>query len=168
MNREVDVAEPNRVWVSDITQVRCRGCWFLAIVMELHSRRIVGWAGGSLNDSHLVQRALSVAWSARQPVSEGMLFHSDQGAQYRSEHVMRWLTERGITLSMSRRGNCWDNACAESFFAQLKEEWLRHLERQSRGELQAEAEYYIEEYYDKLRLHGALGDLPPETFEAAV
>ncbi|ATJ82637.1 mobile element protein [Halomonas beimenensis] len=168
LNREFDVTAPNRVWVSDITQVRCHeGWWYLAIVMDLYSRRIVGWAGGPLNDSHLVERALRMAWAARQPSSGGMLFHSDQGAQYRSENVMRWLTERGITLSMSRRGNCWDNACAESFFAQLKEEWLRRLARQSRAELQAEAEYYIEEYYDKVRLHGALGGVSPKAFEAA-
>lgn len=168
LNREFHVTAPNRVWVSDITQVRCQeGWWYLAIVMDLYSRRIVGWAGGAVNDSRLVKRALSKAWKARQPARRDMLFHSDQGAQYRSEDVMRWLTARDITLSMSRRGNCWDNACSESFFAQLKEEWLRHLEKQSRSELQAEAKYYIEEYYDKVRLHGALGGLSPEAFEAA-
>lgn len=168
LNREFHVTAPNRVWVSDITQVRCQeGWWYLAIVMDLYSRRIVGWAGGAINDSRLVKRALSKAWKTRQPACRDMLFHSDQGAQYRSEDVMRWLTERDITLSMSRRGNCWDNACSESFFAQLKEEWLRHLEQQSRSELQAEAKYYIEEYYDKVRLHGTLGGMSPEAFEAA-
>lgn len=168
LNREFHVTAPNRVWVSDITQMRCQeGWWYLAIVMDLYSRRIVGWAGGAVNDSRLVKRALSEAWKARQPTRKGMLFHSDQGAQYRSEDVMRWLTKRDITLSMSRRGNCWDNACSESFFAQLKEEWLRRLEKQSRTDLQTEAEYYIEEYYDKVRLHGALGGLSPEAFEAA-
>lgn len=168
LNREFAVSKPNQVWVSDITQVRCdEGWWYLAIVMDLYSRRIVGWADGPVNDSHLVERALEAAWDARQPSGGGMLFHSDQGAQYRSEAVMRWLTKRGVTLSMSRRGNCWDNACAESFFAQLKVEWLQCLGRQSRDELRAEAQYYIEEYYDDVRLHGALGGVSPRTYEAA-
>lgn len=168
LNREFDVSKPNQVWVSDITQVRCdEGWWYLAVVMDLYSRRIVGWADGPINDSYLVERALEAAWDTRQPSGDDMLFHSDQGAQYRSEAVMRWLTKRGVTLSMSRRGNCWDNACAESFFAQLKVEWLQCLGRQTREELRAEAQYYIEEYYDNVRLHGALGGVSPRTYEAA-
>lgn len=168
LNRQFAVAKANRVWVSDITQIRCQEGWlYLAVVMDLHSRRIVGWATGAQNTSGLVVEALKLAWKKRRPLGGDLLFHSDQGCQYRSEAVMSWLTRRGVTISMSRRGNCWDNACAESFFALLKKEWTNRLGLLSRKEMQAEIHYYIEEYYNVIRRHGSLGDLSPQAFETA-
>jgi len=157
LNRAFSVAAPNRVWVSDITQIRCEEGWlYIAIILDLYSRQIVGWSAGGVNQ----------AGGERKPQGEQLLFHSDQGSQYRSEEVMAWLTRRGVTLSMSRRGNCWDNACAESFFALLKKEWTHRLGVLSRAEMTAEVRYYAEEYYPILRRHGTLGGLTPRAFEA--
>lgn len=166
LNRQFAVSQLNQVWVSDITQVRCHEGWlYVAIVMDLSARRIVGWACGAQNTSWLVLQALKGAWRVRQPRHGELLFHSDQGVQYCSELVMHWLTRRGVTLSMSRRGNCWDNACAESFFAQMKLEWFKPLGPLSRKETQQELAYYIEEYYDGTRLHQTLGGVPPAQYE---
>lgn len=168
LNREFRVPEPNRVWVSDITQIRCQEGWlYLAVVLDLHSRRVVGWAAGKVNAAELVLRALKRAWRARWPNGNQLLFHSDQGAQYRSEEVMGWLTRRGVTLSMSRRANCWDNACAESFFALLKKEWVSPLGSLPREEMQGEIEYYIDQFYLLLRRHGSIGGVTPAAFELA-
>jgi putative transposase len=167
LNRQFHAERPDQVWVSDITQLRCQDGWlYLAMVMDLHSRRIVGWAHGRQNDSQLVLQALEQAWSNRQPDNPG-LFHSDQGSQYCSAAVMHWLTRKGFTLSMSRRGNCWDNACAESFFAQMKTEWIRPLGEPSRTEMQAEVDDYIDGFYNAVRIHGTLNGVPPLQFEAA-
>jgi putative transposase len=166
LNRAFAVAEPNRVWASDITQVRCHEGWlYLAVVLDLHARQIVGWAAGPVNDAELVLRALNHAWQRRRPEGEQLLFHSDQGAQYRSEAVMSWLTGRGVTLSMSRRANCWDNACAESFFSLLKKEWLSRLSGASREEMQGEIAYYVDEFYPWHRRHGNNGGVAPAIFE---
>lgn len=166
LNREFTVTAANRVWVSDITQIRCREGWlYVAIVLDLYARRVVGWAASPINNAGLVLLALRRAWRVRKPDGQQLLFHSDQGSQYRSEDVMRWLTQRQVTISMSRRGNCWDNACAESFFAQLKLEWINRLELLSREEMQVEVCYYIDEYYNVVRRHGALQMMTPKDFE---
>jgi len=168
LNREFTVTEANRVWVSDITQVRCQEGWlYVAVVLDLYSRRIVGWAAGAMNTSELVLQALTRAWRVRQPQGRNLLFHSDQGSQYRSEEVMAWLTRKQVTISMSRRGNCWDNACAESFFALLKKEWLHRLEELPRQEMLVETRYYIEEYYNVVRRHGTIGSVAPAAYEMA-
>lgn len=166
LNREFRVSGPNRVWVSDITQIRCLEGWlYVAVVMDLHSRRVIGWAAGKVNAAELVLRAVKRAWQARWPNGKQLLFHSDQGAQYRSAEVMGWLTRRGVTLSMSRRANCWDNACAESFFALLKKEWVSPLGLVSREEMRGEIAYYIDEFYPLLRRHGSIGGVTPAAFE---
>lgn len=168
LNRQFTVTEVNRVWVSDITQVRCQEGWlYVAVVLDLYSRRIVGWAAGPMNTSELVLQALTRAWRVRQPQGRNLLFHSDQGSQYRSEEVMAWLTRKQVTISMSRRGNCWDNACAESFFALLKKEWLHRLNELSRQEMLVEIRYYIEEYYNVVRRHGTIGLVAPAAYEMA-
>lgn len=168
LNRQFEVSEPNRVWVSDITQVRCQEGWlYVAIVLDLYSRRVVGWAAGPMNTADLVLLALHRAWRTRKPDGSRLLIHSDQGSQYRSEDVMAWLTKRQVTISMSRRGNCWDNACAESFFAQLKKEWLNRLGTLSRQEILVEIRYYIEEYYNVVRRHGTIGSVAPAAYERA-
>jgi putative transposase len=166
LNREFGVDEPNRVWVSDITQMRGQEGWlYLAVVLDLHSRDVIGWATSTGNDAELVLRALKQAWRRRSPDGERLLFHSDQGVQYCSEEVMGWLTRRGVTISMSRRANCWDNACAESFFSLLKKEWLKPLGMLPRQEMQGEIEYYIDHFYRLCRRHGSLGGVTPAVFE---
>lgn len=168
LNRRFNVEAPNRVWVSDITQLRCEDGWlYVAVVIDLYARRVVGWSAGVQNSSWLVLKALNSAWKQRRPRGKDLLFHSDQGCQYTSEEVMRWLTRRNVTISMSRTGNCWDNACAESFFAQMKLEWTRHLSPLDRKAMQTEVAYYIETYYNEVRRHGTLGLVSPAEFEAA-
>lgn len=168
LNREFSVAAANRVWVSDITQIRCDEGWlYIAIVLDLYSRRVVGWSASGVNNALLVTEALQQAWRQRKPEGGKLLFHSDQGSQYRSENVMGWLTKRQVTISMSRPGNCWDNACAESFFALLKKEWTHRLGIIPRDGMKAEVRYYTEVYYPILRRHGTLGGMTPMAFEAA-
>lgn len=167
LNRQFQVVAPNRVWVSDITQIRCAEGWlYVAVVIDLYARQVVGWSAGAMNQSWLVLKALRQAWRNRSPAGGQLLFHSDQGSQYRSEEVMGWLARRGVTLSMSRVGNCWDNACAESFFALLKKEWVRPRGLVCRAEMREEVRYYIEEYYPKFRRHTTLSGLTPAAFEA--
>ncbi len=168
LNRAFTVNQPNRVWVSDITQIECEEGWlYLAVVIDLYARRVVGWAYGAQNSAFLVQQALKNAWRRRRPDGRKLLFHSDQGSQYRSERIMRWLNRRGVTISMSRRGNCWDNACSESFFASLKKEWVKQLGKLTRKVMGEEIRYYIDQYYDKIRRHATLGYVAPAAFEQA-
>lgn len=168
LNREFLPGRPNQAWVSDITQFRCHEGWlYLAIVMDLGTRQIVGRAMSPINSAQLVVAALEHAWKKQEPTGAGLLFHSDQGTQYRNEDVMTWLNDRNITISMSRRGNCWDNACAESFFASLKKEWTHPLGMLSRDEMAAEVRYYLDEYYPHTRRHMTLGGLTPSAYTAA-
>ena len=159
------MADPDRVWVSDITQIRCFDGWlYVAVVLYLFNRKIIGLAMGAENRAQLVSNALNQAWRARMPDGNQLMFHSDQGAQYRSEEVMLWLTRRNVTISMSRRGNCWDNACSESFFSLLKKEWVHRLGLVSRAKMIAEVQYYSTQFYNTIRTHGALGLKTPASF----
>ena len=168
LNRQFSVGRANRVWISDITQIRCQEGWlYVAVVLDMGTRQVVGRAMGPVNSSHLVLRALQQAWRRQRPVGNELLFHSDQGSQYRSEDVMTWLNKRNVTISMSRRGNCWDNACAESFFASLKKEWTRPLGETSREEMAGEVRYYTDHYYPKMRRHSALGGMTPNAYAMA-
>lgn len=168
LNREFCIDEPDRSWVSDITQVRCQEGWlYIATVMDLYSRRIVGHACSARADTVLVKRAIDQALGWRSIKPGNSLFHSDQGVQYRSEEVLKTLSGAGFTISMSRRGNCWDNACAESFFSLMKREWLHHLGLISRREMADAVAYYIGEYYDNVRSHKTLGGLTPRAYELA-
>jgi putative transposase len=169
LNRQFKVKKANRVWVSDITQIRCQEGWlYLAVVIDLATRQVVGRAQGPVNSSELVVGALKQAWAKQKLTSfedgSKLLFHSDQGRQYHCEATMKWLTKKKITISMSRRGNCWDNACSESFFALLKKEWTRRLGFITRKEMADEIHFYIEKYYHKVRRHGALGELTPNAY----
>ncbi len=166
LNRAFTVASPDRVWTSDITQIRCTEGWlYIAVILDLFSRAIVGWAAGPVNAGSLVQRALQSAWSRRRPQGAQLLFHSDQGSQYRSDEVLGWLNDKKVTISMSRKGNCWDNACTESFFAQMKKEWFRQREPMSRDETCTQTGFYIEHYYNTIRRHGHLNQMSPMAFE---
>lgn len=166
LKRQFNVACKNQVWVSDITQFRCKEGWhYLAVIIDLANRKVVGKAQGPMNSAELVVKALKQAWKKVKPDGSKLMFHSDQGSQYHSAAVMRWLSKRQVTISMSRRGNCWDNACAESFFALLKKEWTHRLGLITRKEMAEEVDFYVTHYYHKVRRHTALGGVTPNAFE---
>jgi transposase InsO family protein len=165
LDRDFAASEPDRKWVSDITYVPTdRGWAYLATVMDLHSRRIVGWAVGETLATTLVLSALDDALAKRRPKG-GLTHHSDRGCQYASAEHRRRLAEAGIECSMSRRGNCWDNACAERFFNAYKNEWANHHRYRNAEEVRRSAFAYIEIYYNRRRRHETLGYLSPVEFE---
>lgn len=166
LNRSFNVNTSNTVWASDITQIRCHEGWlYVAVVIDLYSRKVIGWASSPINNAELVRLALQRAWKARKPNGEALLFHSDQGCQYRSELVMHWLARRKVTISMSRKGNCWDNACVESFFSRMKKEWLEPHGIDTRATTEIQTRLYIETYYNTVRRHGSLGGVSPMAYE---
>lgn len=166
LNRRFYVDKPNQVWVSDITQVRCKEGWnYLCVILDLYSRKVISWTTSRINNADLVITTLNKAWKSRQPQNGRLMFHSDQGVQYRAFETLRWHKRRNITVSMSAKGNCWDNACAESFFAQYKKEWVSHLGEQTRQEMSTQCRLYINKYYNPVRRHGTLGGLSPVDFE---
>jgi putative transposase len=159
------VAEaPNRRWVSDTTEfvIGESATLYLAAVLDLFSRFIVGWAVSPVNDRHVTIHALTMALKRRSP-DIGLLHHSDQGCTYASEDYQDLLKARGIVCSMSRRGNCWDNAVMESFFSTVKSELGEHFENNAAA--RAELFEYIEVFYNQRRRHSTLGQISPATFE---
>jgi transposase InsO family protein len=165
LNRQFTVDRPNEVWVSDITYIwTVEGWLYLAVVLDLYSRLVVGWATSSRIDTHLTLAALHRALQRRQVVS-GPMHHSDQGKQYAAERYQQLLADNGITCSMSRRANCWDNAVMESFFATLKKELVYQERFTTRAEAQARLFEYIEVFYNRVRRHSTLGQTSPATFE---
>jgi transposase InsO family protein len=166
VNRQFDVPEPNKVWVADMTVFWTGSGWVhLAVVMDLFSRRVVGWAMHGQPTERLVINALEMAVLNRRPNGQ-LIHHCDQGSQYRSYHFRSKLKEYGIQLSMSRKGNCWDNAVIESFFKTLKQELQNDARFVSREEARAQLFEYIEVFYNRKRLHSTLGYLSPTQFEA--
>jgi transposase InsO family protein len=167
VDRQFEPEAPNHVWAADITYIPTREGWlYLAAVEDLHSRRIVGWSMSERIDSRLVVDALEMAVSRRLP-GEGLVAHSDRGSQYASEHYQRLLASHGIACSMSRRGDCWDNAPMESFFASLKKELVHDADFATRAEARAALFEYIEVFYNRVRRHSALGYLSPAEYERA-
>ncbi|WP_155888043.1 IS3 family transposase [Cupriavidus sp. WS] len=165
LNRQFAVAQPNRVWAGDVTFIWTQQGWlYLAVVMDLFSRRVVGWAYSNSADTRLVVRALRIALSSRQP-AEGLMFHSDQGSPYASHAFQELLREEGITPSMSRAGNCWDNAVVERFFCSLKGERIRDRIYCDRAEAQADITNYVLFFYNQQRLHSAAMNMPPAEYE---
>ena len=159
------VDEPNRVWVGDITYVWTLEGWlYLAVLLDLFSRRVVGWATSTHIDTELVRQALQMALQRRQP-DRGLLHHSDRGSQYASDEYQRILREHGVLCSMSRKGDCWDNAVAESFFASLEKELLMDTTLWSRAHANRELADYIEQFYNRDRLHSTIGYVSPIDFE---
>lgn len=155
---------PDRIWVCDITYIwTCEGWLYLAGVMDLFSRMIIGWAVGKTMQTELVERALDKALT-RQP-GPGLIHHSDQGSQYASGSYRDKLRSAGITASMSRRGNCYDNACKESFWSTLKTECLRGLVPATRKEAELRIFSYIEGFYNTRRYHSSLGYSSPAHYE---
>jgi putative transposase len=167
LDRQFRPKRPNASWVSDITYVPTREGWlYLAVVEDLYARAVVGWAMDARMTSRLVVEALGMAVQRRLPEAE-LVAHSDRGSQYASEHYRRLLAEHGITCSMSRRANCWDNAPMESFFASLKKELVHHEDYQTREEAKASLFEYIEVFYNRQRRHSALGFKSPTAYEAS-
>jgi len=155
----------DRVWVSDITYVPTRQGWlYLAVVLDLASRLVVGWAMGSSLESGLATAALEMALGRRSP-GAGLLHHSDRGVQYASWEYQERLAACGAVASMSRKGNCWDNAVAESFFATLEVELIEGADWRTHEEARAAIFEYIEVWYNRQRRHSSLGYVSPAEFE---
>lgn len=166
LNRAFNPPAPNQAWAGDITYLPTREGWlYLAIVVDLYARRIVGAAFSNSPDSPLVLNALEQAWRARRAPA-GLLFHSDQGCQYTSTAFVAALEQRGITQSMSRRGNCWDNAVVERVFRSLKHEWMSQEIHLTRRDAEQDANLFIHSFYNHRRRHAALGQRPPAIVDA--
>lgn len=166
LQRNFTVTRPNKAWVTDITYIRTWQGWlYLAIVMDLYSRKIIGWSAGPTMQRELVLNALLMAVRRRRP--RATLIHSDQGTQYGSDAWLRFCHSNHLEPSMSRKGNCWDNAVAESFFSSLKKERIKKHIYKSRELALADVSDYIETFYNGTRRHSHLGGISPEKFEAA-
>ncbi len=153
LNRAFQPTAPNRVWCGDITYLRVAGQWvYLAVVLDLYARRVVGWKVSEKPDTTLVIQALGRAVETRQP-ERGLLFHSDQGVQYRSQGYQHYLKRYQISQSMSRKGNCWDNAPMERLFRSLKTEWIPRHGYHSLQETIQEVGEYLMGYYNHERVH---------------
>ena len=164
LNRRFRVDLPNSAWASDITNIATREGWlYLAVTIDLFSRRVVGWSMDRHRHGRLALEALSAALQARRPRS--FLHHSDRGTQYTSAEFFALVTRYGGTSSLSRKGNCWDNAVVESFFATLKRELLQGKTFATRADARAAVFSYIEGWYNRRRLHSTLGYRSPENFE---
>lgn len=164
LNQDFEASAPNRKWVADLTYIATAEGWlYLAVVLDLYSRSVVGWAMGEQSDARLVERALQMALRQRRP-EEGLLHHSDQGSQYTSELYRQHLARFSCEVSMSRVGNCYDNAVMESFFATLKAECAAQPFT-SRAQARSAIFEYIEAWYNRQRLHSTLGYRSPLEFE---
>lgn len=166
LDRQFMWAGPNQVWASDITYIWTLEGWlYLAAVMDLHSRMVVGWSMSKDLDRSLVLDALSMAVGRRSP-GPGLIHHSDRGCQYASHDYQAALLEHEMRCSMSRKGDCWDNAVVESFFSSLKTERVHHRLYRSRTDARRDIFDYIEVFYNRARLHSTLGYLSPAQFES--
>ena len=165
LNRAFSPNAPNQVWGTDITYLWTQEGWvYLAVVIDLYSRRVVGWAMDRRMKQALVVRALMMAINLRQP-PRGLLHHSDRGSQYASHAYRRLLQQHGMIASMSRKGNCWDNAPVERFFGSLKREWTDGQLYRTRREAIDDVREYIASYYNSKRLHSTLGCTTPINYE---
>ncbi len=158
--------KPNDTWVSDITYIRTKEGWlYLATVLDLYSRKIIGWATGHRQTTPLIIKALKMA-TVRLESADNVILHSDQGSQYSSYDYTHLAKKHNITLSMSRRGNCYDNAVAESFFKTLKKELVRKQNFETREIAASKIFEYIEMFYNAKRRHSYLGHISPNEFES--
>ena len=162
--RNFTPAAPNRVWTGDITYIHTGEGWlYLAIVLDLFNREIVGWSIKSRMTADIVTDALTMAWFRRKP-QEGVVFHSDRGSQYASQAMSAKIAEYCMTASMSRKGNCWDNAPSESFFNSLKNERVHGTTYATKASAEADLFEYIEVFYNRSRRHSTLGYSSPIQF----
>lgn len=165
LNREFQATRPNEKWVADITYVPTEEGWaYTAAVMDLFSRRIVGWSVSDSLETSLVLDALHEALRGRQP-SGDLLHHSDRGCQYTSDAYRQLLADSDIDCSMSRTGNCWDNACMESFMGSYKKEWMNHRTFATIESVRRETFKYVEIFYNRKRIHETLGYVSPCCYE---
>ncbi len=163
--RKFEAAAPNQKWVSDITYIRVGRVWlFLAVVLDLFSRKVIGWALDKHMREGLILEAFNMAVSCRN-LDEGLLLHSDRGVQYRGHEYQQALKNNGIQCSMSRKGNCWDNAVMESFFSRLKVELIYAENYKTVDETQTGLFEYIEMFYNRKRRHSAIGSISPHEYE---
>jgi len=168
LNRQFAVAHPNQVWAGDITYVWTAEGWlYLAVVLDLYSRRVIAWGMGSRLTQELATAALTMAIEHRRPAS-GVVHHTDRGSQYAATRYREVLASHGLTASMSRRGNCWDNAVVESFFHTLKTELVYHRHYITREEARQDIFEWIEVFYNRVRRHSTLGYMSPMEFEMKV
>jgi len=165
LRQDFTAEAPNQRWAADITYISTHQGWlYLAVVMDLYSRRIIGWSMDRWISRHLVMDALSMALDQRQPKGD-LIHHSDRGSQYTSDDFRDELEAHGIECSMSGRGNCYDNAVVESFFGLLKRERVNRVRYRTREEARADIFEYIECFYNRKRRHGYLGNISPVAFE---
>ena len=168
LQREFHVEEPNRVWLSDITYIPTDEGWlYLAGVLDLCSRTAVGWSMGESLETGLVLDALKMAQQRRRP-GDGLIHHSDRGSQYASDDYGDLLKSYGMQMSMSRKGDCWDNAVMESFFGTLKKELVHHRKYRTRAEARQDIFEFIEVFYNRERLHSSLGYMSPAAYEKQI
>jgi len=165
LKTQFEVKEPDKFWVSDITYICTLEGWlYLCVVIDLFSRKVVGWSMGNRITAELTKGALSMAVMQRNP-AEKLIFHSDRGSQYASKEFRNQLIRFNIVQSMSRKGNCWDNACAESFFSTLKREEVFHQTYRTRDEARNRIFEYIAVFYNRQRRHSFLGYMCPDEYE---
>jgi len=168
LGRSFVVSQMNAVWASDITYIATGEGWlYLAVVLDLCSRRVVGWSMSSRLNTDLVLRALVMAVMLRKP-KDGLIFHSDRGSQYTSNAFVKALKERQIVQSMSRKGNCWDNAPSEAFFSSMKNELMNGKAFGTRRAAQTAIFEYVEVFYNRQRLHSSLGYRTPVECEEGI
>lgn len=164
LNQQLNPRAPNQVWAGDITYLKTAEGWmYLSIVMDLYSRRIIGWSVNKRMTVSLVKDSMQMALTLRQP-QQGCLFHSDRGSQYTSNCFQELLKTNNIIASMSGKGACLDNAVVERFFGSLKNEWFFNLYYLTRDGMKKDVEAYIR-YYNGVRLHTTIGDISPIEFE---
>lgn len=165
LERDFTAARPNRIWVGDVTFITTRSGWlYLAILLDLYSRKVVGWSMSGSNNGELVKNALDMAVQHRQP-DNGLIHHTDRGSTYAMQAYRDTLAQYGMVSSMSRKGDCWDNAVAESFFSNLKNELIYWVNFKTQDEARAAIFDYIEVFYNRQRLHQTLNYQTPDKFE---
>jgi putative transposase len=168
LHQEFTASRPNEKWTGDITAIWTYEGWlYLAVVLDLYSRRVIGWAMAATQDEALIEKAFQMALLGRHPET-GVLFHSDRGSQYTSDAYRALLAKAGATVSMSRTGNCYDNAVTESFFGTLKGECIERTSFQTRGQARQTIFEYVECFYNRVRRHSTLGYVSPAAFELLV
>jgi len=166
LDRQFDVESPNCAWVSDITYIPTGEGWlYLATILDLYSRKIIGWSMDSSVSRQIVLDALEMAVGARKP-AKGLIHHSDRGSQYASGDYRKALAEHGMVCSMSRKGDCWDNAVMESFYRSLKTELVHQQDYKTKEEARRKIFEYVEVFYNRQRIHSYLGYVSPVDYEA--
>jgi transposase InsO family protein len=165
LDRNFEAAGPNKIWAADITYIPTREGWlYLAVCIDLYSRMVVGWSMDSRITKQLVVDAFNMA-ARNRPGARGLVHHSDRGSQYASQEFQNILQSYNMLCSMSRKGNCYDNAVVESFFHSLKTEWVHHYRYKTRQEAKASIFEYVEIFYNRQRRHSHLNYLSPADYE---